>query len=481
LLSAGAAQGPAGSQFPYDGVLLVGGRPDGLEVPSLDMALRARTACELLIKEKKAYYLLVSGKEYNNKRRLEFDPIGGSKVDRSKEERIRSGEMLALIARARGIGRLAMRLRADPLEVAALCQAKGWKKILCVGDGNGPEKPAVDKLKAQGAQVDFVAPYSSLEEGKKLLSQDFKMTTAERAQTNLDEILKSVKPADVDILLVKGGPDDSTTRALTAIRLYQMGIGKHINVAGGAESYLSLGEVVAITCGGFGIPIEHISYCPDLGDNPNYASVVRWAHKHGVKNANVIVTHKSGPVAGFPKDDVRFRQMSTIHYQPLWPPDQNTKMVEILAELRAEIAKWEKLAKTGTAKEKALAKEKLDVIGDGRWGQARCGLFNMTERGRCGRFKSFPDAPWDWDGVSPHASWASKVVPFAVYRTIFGAQVNFVLAGGLENVKRHLIQDYGARGPWQEYMDVQMKVPANMLDRIVETEKMKRKKKMEGQ
>src|SRR5262249_42607548 len=81
--SADAADAPARSQFPYDGVLLVGGRPDGLEVPSLDMALRARAACELLIKEKKAYYLLVSGKEYNNKSRLEFDPIGGSKVDRS--------------------------------------------------------------------------------------------------------------------------------------------------------------------------------------------------------------------------------------------------------------------------------------------------------------------------------------------------------------------------------------------------------------
>src|SRR5262245_39226684 len=86
------ADSPARSPFPYDGVLLVGGKPDGLEVPSLDMALRARAACDLLVKEKKAYYLLVSGNEFDNKTRLEFDPIGWTKVNRSKEERIRSGE-----------------------------------------------------------------------------------------------------------------------------------------------------------------------------------------------------------------------------------------------------------------------------------------------------------------------------------------------------------------------------------------------------
>ena len=133
---------------------------------------------------------------------------------------------------------------------------------------------------------------------------------------------------------------------------------------------------------------------------------------------------------------------------------------KIAAELEAEVAKWEKLEKTGTEAEKAEAKARLAVIGRGHYGQL-AGLLERMEIGISnGRMYSFPGTPWDYDGISSFPMWLEDESPNAALRGVVGSSAVRVWNKGLkgEDQVKYMIHDYGARGPWQDYMDAKIKV-----------------------
>jgi hypothetical protein len=453
--AAAAADAPARGQFPYDAILVVGGKPEGLEVPGLDLALRARKGWELL-DQARAYTVLLSGNEYNNRSMVKttgFRPRDEPQVDLSKLPRIKSAEMLALMLNGRQVGRLAMRLRADPHEAVAYCKEQGWKKILAVGDGAGPERSAVEELKAAGLQVDF-APVYDPEEGKKLLAQDLRLTPQERAKLRLDY----VKPEEVHILLVKGGGNAVNERLLTAVRLYQSGIGKYIMPAGGGGAYIhAMAEAAPIICGGFGIPHDRIVYGPGVKSTYNFANAKLFAKKLGLQQANVYCPQGGSPTPG---GDVKFWDVGMVPYEVRLPRDHAARVKAIMAEVEEEAARCQRLIQTGTPAERAEAQARLKYIGPSKYGQRHSILFNLNVRGNCGRNYSFPKMPWDWDGYSLLPGYELvKVVDLlrgnlgvVDFKNIGPAVENDPLATS----RKYVRVDYGVKGPWQKLMDARI-------------------------
>ena len=220
---------------------------------------------------------------------------------------------------------------------------------------------------------------------------------------------------------------------------------------------MSMGECDMIVCVGYGIPPDRFKFGPYIGSSNNGRTMARWMKQKGIQDPHAIVTQggRGGGLEGAVIDGIHSFGVKQLEFPVKHPKDCAAKLKEITAEFEAEVAQCKKVAQSGAPAEKKEAEEKLKVIGDGRFGQL-ASLRTRLERGGDGRYFNFPAVPWDWDGISPFPTYQPSLSRTAdrLVRAVPGGYK--MGQHGMEANKRHLLFDYGARGPWKEYMDAKI-------------------------
>ncbi|MFH1760747.1 MAG: T9SS type A sorting domain-containing protein, partial [bacterium] len=168
--------------YPYDVIIVTAGKPDGVEVPSMQMILRAKQAADLHENIQSRYYIVCgregSGKSPENEGMLtNLLPAGDPKWENWMDEwyswhanpkfcryvndRIPGGVMLHIMLKSWGIDVPFLIIVDDPADVGAVCLEKGFTKIGVIGNGTGPEGRSMESLSIKGLSFTAIADYSN--------------------------------------------------------------------------------------------------------------------------------------------------------------------------------------------------------------------------------------------------------------------------------------------------------------------------------